>query len=148
MHHLFDERMTFGTYKGWLVSDLTDSHLVWLTEKCTYLNHPRNKQLKIAIQDEIERRIVKRIPPSVKARLLSRLDSYFSHWWLDQGGTWYRIGWPDFPSDQPCEIPSWEFQHSLEYHHYRQIEERERDKYRRTFGHGPRTKSLPEYVAY
>ena len=133
---LFDKRMTFGRYKGWLVSDLTDSYLVWLTEKCTYLNHPRNEQLKTAIEYEIEDRVYKSIPPAVKARLRVLRDYYYLNYWVNETGSWFRVGWPEhLPSDDGLWIDPYDYRFSLESHEFSEIENRIVEPYRRSFGH-------------
>lgn len=97
-------RISFGKFKGTLISELPTSYLKWLVEECSLLAIPRNQAINVQIEAELEMRIEATVPTRIEAYERQAEDRIYLKWWLDQGGTWYRIG---FPPVLPLESDLW-----------------------------------------
>jgi Putative quorum-sensing-regulated virulence factor len=109
-------RIFFGQYRGTMISELPTPYLQWLVEECNLLAIPRNEQLKNEIEGELQTRVEANIPAHVKAFERHAEDQIFLSWWLDQGRTWYRRGFPpELPSESDVWIPPYDLHLTLEW---------------------------------
>jgi hypothetical protein len=107
----------FGKFKGTPISAVPNWYLSWLAKDCSLLSIPRNQAIKVEIETELATRVEATIPTRIKAYERQEEDRIYLAWWLDQGRTWYRIGFPyDLPSESDFWVPPYGMHFSHEWY--------------------------------